>query len=100
MVRSVQRRKLNDVYLIGCQHIDLVDAGIRDAATSIYDLSGAIAHDIVGTGNERGHAQVIDEQTGCDAAGQVASLILMASLNHEPKLRFYLAPQDRRSIAG
>lgn len=80
MVRSVQRRKTNDVYLVGCQHIDLAEPGIRDTVTSIYDLSGAIAHDIAGTGGERGHAQVIDEQTGTDAAGQVASLLLMASL--------------------
>jgi hypothetical protein len=48
--------------------------------TNIYDLSGAIAHDIAGTGNERGHAQVIDEQMQSDAASQVASLLLMASL--------------------
>lgn len=80
MVRSVQDRKVNDVYLVGCQHIDLTKADIRDAITNIYDLSGAIAHDIAGTGNERGHAQVIDEQMGGDAASQVARLLLMASL--------------------
>ncbi len=80
MVRSVQGRKLNDVYLIGCQHLDLSLQDIRDGVTNIYDLSGAIAHDIAGTGNERGHAQVIDEQMGGDAASQIASLLLMASL--------------------
>jgi predicted AAA+ superfamily ATPase len=80
MVRSVQDRKLNDVYLVGCQHIDLSKASIRDAITNIYDLSGAIAHDIAGTGSESGHAQVIDEQMGCDAASQVARLLLLASL--------------------
>ena len=80
MVRSVQGRRLNDVYLIGCQHLDLSIQDIRDGVTNIYDLSGAIAHDIAGTGNERGHAQVIDEQMQSDAASQVASLLLMASL--------------------
>jgi Protein of unknown function (DUF499) len=80
MVRSVQARPHNDVYLVGCQHIDLSQSDIRDGLTNIYDLSGAIAHDIAGTGSERGHAQVIDEQMGGDAASQVASLLLMASL--------------------
>jgi hypothetical protein len=80
MVRSAQGRKLNDVYLVGCQHIDLSKSDIRDAITNIYDLSGAIAHDIAGTGGEQGHAQVIDEQMGSDAASQVARLLLMASL--------------------
>ena len=80
MVRSVRDRKLNDVYLVGCQHIDLSKQDIRDGVTNIYDLSGAIAHDIAGTGHERGHAQIIDEQMGRDAASQIASLVLMASL--------------------
>ncbi len=80
MVRSVQGRSLNDVYLVGCQHIDLTQTDIRDGLTNIYDLSGAIAQDIAGTESGRGHAQVIDEQMGGDAASQVASLILMASL--------------------
>ncbi|MCW2282581.1 hypothetical protein M2323_000342 [Rhodoblastus acidophilus] len=80
MVRSVQERKLNDVYLIGCQHLDLSQQDIRDGVTHIYDLSGAIAHDIAGSGQERGHAQVIDEQMNSDAASQVATLLLMSSL--------------------
>eukprot|EP01037_Dinobryon_pediforme_P017817 gene17817-18044_t len=80
MVRSVQSRKVNDVFLIGCQHIDLAQADIRDSLTNIYDLSGAIAQDIAGTESGKGHAQIIDEQMGSDAASQVASLVLMASL--------------------
>jgi hypothetical protein len=80
MVRSVKARTVNDAYLVGCQHIDLADPEIRDAITNIYDLSGAIAHDIAGIGTERGHAQVIDDHMGGDAASQVARLLLMASL--------------------
>jgi hypothetical protein len=80
MVRSVQSRKTNDVYLVGCQHIDLTRPDIRDSLTNIYDLSGAIAQDIAGTESSRGHAQIIDDQTGGDAASQVAVLLLMASL--------------------
>lgn len=80
MVRSVQARPLNDVYLVGCQHIDLGQTDIRDSITNIYDLSGAIAHDIAGSGAERAHAQTIDDQIGNDAASQVARLVMMASL--------------------
>lgn len=80
MVRSVQNRPHNDVYLVGCQHIDLSQTDIRDGLTNIYDLSGAIAHDIAGTDSTRGHAQVLDEQMGRDSASQVANLLLMASL--------------------
>lgn len=80
MVKSVKARPLNDAYLVGCQHIDLADPEIRDIVTNIYDLSGAIAHDIAGSGAEKAHAQVIDEQMGNDAASQVARLTLMASL--------------------
>jgi hypothetical protein len=80
MVRSVQDRKTNNVYLVGCQHIDLTQPDIRDSLTNIYDLSGAIAQDIAGTESDRGHAQIIDDQTGGDSAIQVASLLLMASL--------------------
>ena len=80
MVRSVLDRKTNDVYLVGCQHLDLTLPDIREGVTNIYDLSGAIAHDIAGSGAERGHSQVIDEQMGRDSATQVAGLLLMASL--------------------
>jgi hypothetical protein len=60
--------------------IAFLSSFMTESQTNIYDLSGAIAHDIAGTGSERGHAQVIDEQMGGDAASQVASLLLMASL--------------------
>ncbi len=80
MVKSAMARPLNDVHLVGCQHIDLADPDIRDVVTNIYDLTGAIAHDIAGSGAERGHAQIIDEQMGSDAASQAARLLLMSSL--------------------
>lgn len=80
MVKSVQSRTLNDVYLVGCQHLDLTMSDVRDSIGNIYDLSGAISHDIAGTGTERGYAQVVDEQTKSDAASQIANLLLMASL--------------------
>ncbi len=63
MVKSALNRPSNDVFLVGCQHIDLSQPDVRDVVTNIYDLSGAIAHDIAGTGTERAHAQTIDDQT-------------------------------------
>jgi Protein of unknown function (DUF499) len=81
MVKSALNRPSNDVYLVGCQHIDLSQPGVRDVITNIYDLSGAIAHDIAGTGTERAHAQTIDDQTDTDAASQVARLLLLSSLS-------------------
>ncbi|KOX56111.1 hypothetical protein ADL19_10425 [Streptomyces purpurogeneiscleroticus] len=80
MVRSALNRPTNDVFLVGCQHIDMSDPDIRETVTNIYDLSGAIAADVAGTASDRAHAQVIDDQTGTDAASQVARLILMSSL--------------------
>ncbi|MEY9524412.1 hypothetical protein ABIF70_005553 [Bradyrhizobium japonicum] len=81
MVKSVVARPTNDVFLVGCHHIDLSDPDVRDAVTNVYDLSGAIAHDIAGTGAERAHAQTIDDQMDNDSASQVARLVLMASLS-------------------
>lgn len=81
MIKSALGRPSNDVFLVGCQHIDLSQPEMRDAVTNVYDLSGAIAHDIAGTGSERAHAQTIDDQTESDAASQVARLLLMASLS-------------------
>lgn len=81
MVKSALARPMNDVFLVGCQHIDLSNPDVRDAITNVYDLSGAIAHDIAGTGAEKAHAQTIDEQMDNDSASQVARLVLMASLS-------------------
>jgi predicted AAA+ superfamily ATPase len=79
MVKSALNRPSNEVYLVGCQHIDLSQPDVRDVITNVYDLSGAIAHDIAGTGTERAHAQTIDDQTDTDAASQVARLVLLSS---------------------
>ena len=81
MVKSALARPTNDVFLVGCQHIDLSNPDVRDAVTNVYDLSGAIAHDISGTGAEKAHAQTIDDQMDNDFASQVARLLLMASLS-------------------
>lgn len=80
MIKSVQKRKSNDVYLIGPQHLDLGDRTIRDTVNNIYDLDAAITVDIVDTGSSDAHAELIDADAANDAASQVARLVLMASL--------------------
>lgn len=78
-IRSVWNRKDNDVYLIGLQHLDLNDGEVRDEVIRINDLRGAIATDIAAGGSS--HAETIDAQAQQDAASQVATLILSASLS-------------------
>lgn len=80
MIKSMQERQYNDVYLLGPQHLDLADREVRDFVNTIYNLDAAITQDIVDTGSSDAHAQVIDANAGNDAASQAARLILMASL--------------------
>lgn len=98
MIKSVQRRRVNDVYLIGPQHLDLADLGIRDWVNNIYDLNAAITVDIVDTGSSDAHAELIDADTGNDAAGQTARLLLMASLAESSDAVKGLQPSDLLSF--
>jgi hypothetical protein len=81
IVKSALNWPPNDVFLVGCQHIDLSQPDVRDMITNVYDLSGAIAHDIAGAATERAHAQTIDDQTDCNAASRIAWLLLLSSLS-------------------
>lgn len=80
MIRAMQRREENDIYLLGPQHLDLADRETRDFVNSIYNLDAAITQDIVDTGTTDAHAEIIDAAAGNEAASQAAKLILMASL--------------------
>lgn len=81
MIVSVWSRPTNDAFLIGLQHLDLANEEVRDEVLRINDLHGAIATDIRGGGSA--HAEVIDAQDESrgDAAVQVATLLLTASLS-------------------
>ena len=46
MIKSAWARPINDVYLIGCQHLDLNIPDVREEINRISNLQGAIAHDI------------------------------------------------------
>jgi hypothetical protein len=80
LLRSVWERKSNDVFLIGTQHFDLGIPEVRDKLTEISGMRDVIAKDLW-DGNASAHAQVIDLKTGKEAATQVGSLLLSASLS-------------------
>lgn len=94
MITSVQKRKTNDIYLIGPQHLDLADRNIRDTINNIYDLDAAITVDILDTGASDAHAELIDADAGNDAAGLAARLILLASLAEASDAVKGLQPPD------
>ncbi len=80
LLRSVWERNANDVFLIGPQHFDLGIQEVRDKLTEISGMRDVIAKDLWDT-NASAHAQVIDLKTGKEAATQVGSLVLTASLS-------------------
>ena len=80
LLRSVWDRQANDVFLIGPQHFELGIQEVRDKLTEISGMRDVIARDLW-DGNASAHAQVIDLQTGKEAAIQVGSLLLTASLS-------------------
>src|SRR5262249_38667260 len=80
LLRSVWERQANDVFLIGPQHFDLGIQEERDKLTEISGMRDVIAKDLC-DGNASAHAQSIALKTGKDAATQVGSLRLTASLS-------------------
>lgn len=80
LLRSVWDRTDNDVFLIGPQHFDLAIPEVRDKLTEISGMRDVIAKDIWDA-QKSAHAQVIDLQSGKEAATQVSSLVLTASLS-------------------
>lgn len=80
LLRSVWDRQANDVFLIGPQHFDLSIQEVRDKLTEISGMRDVIAKDLWDS-QQSAHAQVIDLQLGKEAATQVATLLLTASLS-------------------
>src|SRR4030067_858917 len=87
LLKSVWERQANDVFLIGPQHFDLSIPEVRDKLTEISGMRDVIAKDLWDA-NASAHAQIIDLQTGKEAATQVGALLFTASLStavHEVK---------------
>lgn len=80
LLKSVWERKSNDIFLIGPQHFDLSIAEVRDKLTEISGMRDVIAKDLW-DGQQSAHAQVIDLNTGKEAATQLGSLLFTASLS-------------------
>ena len=80
LLRSVWERKANDVFLIGPQHFDLSIQEVRDKLTEISGMRDVIAKDLWDS-NQSAQAQIIDLNMGKEAATQVGSLLLTASLS-------------------
>ncbi|MCX6925201.1 MAG: DUF499 domain-containing protein, partial [Verrucomicrobia bacterium] len=80
LLKSVWERPANDVFLIGPQHFDLSFPEVRDKLTEISGMREVIAKDLWDA-QQSAHAQVIDLQTGKEAATQVGALLLTASLS-------------------
>ena len=80
LLRSVWERKQDDVYLIGPQHFDLGIADVRDKLTDISEMRDVISKDLWDS-NDAAHAQIFDAQRSSDAAAQVGTLLLTASLS-------------------
>lgn len=81
MLKSVwEGDQAGDVYLIGCQHLDLKIADVREEIVRIGKLEGALTKDVTSTDGSA-HAQVIDDAKGNSAATQAAKLLLTASLS-------------------
>ena len=80
LLKSVWMRNANDVFLIGPQHFDLSMPDVRDKLTEISGMRDVIAKELWDA-QQSAHAQVIDLQTGKEAATQVGALLLTASLS-------------------
>lgn len=80
LLRSVWERQANDVFLIGPQHFDLSISEVRDKLTEISGMRDVIAKDLWDA-QQSSHAQIIDLQTGKEAATQIGALLLTASLS-------------------
>ena len=79
LLKSVAQRDNDDVFLIGTQHLDLNDPQVKDEIERIAPhLRAAVTRDIAENGNAI--AEIIDDVLDSDAATQVMTLLLAASL--------------------
>jgi len=80
LLKSVEDRELDDVFLIGSQHLNLNDIDVKDEINRIApSLQPALSHDIADSGSAV--AESIDDQLSSDAASQVSILLLASSLS-------------------
>jgi predicted AAA+ superfamily ATPase len=105
MIKSAWVNPVNNVYLIGCQHLNLNLMDVREEVNKISNLQGAIAHDIASGG--AAVAETVDGHNKNDAASQCAALLLTGSLSEsvdavkgfaKPQMLEYLIAPNRTAI--
>ncbi len=105
MIKSVWARPVNDVYMIGCQHLNLNLMEVREEINKISNLQGAIAHDVASGG--AAVAEIVDGHNHNDAASQCAALLVTGSLSEsvdavkgfaKPQMLEYLIGPNRTAI--
>lgn len=80
LLKSVEERETDDVFLIGTQHLNLNDDQVKDEIERIAPkLMPAVTRDIADKGNAI--AEQIDVELAGDAAQQVMTLLLASSLS-------------------
>ena len=80
LLKSVDEREADDVFLIGTQHLNLNDEQVKDEIERIAPkLMPAVTRDIADTGNAI--AEHIDADLAGDAAQQLMTLLLSSSLS-------------------
>jgi len=80
LLKSIWERPVNDAFLIGPQHFDLSIPDVREKLAEISEMRDVIARDLWDI-HSSAHAQIIDLNAGNDAACQLGSLLLTASLS-------------------
>ena len=80
LLKSVDERKTDDVFLIGTQYLNLNDDQVKDEIDRISPkLIPAVTRDIADKGNAI--AETLDDELETDAAQQVMTLLLASSLS-------------------
>ena len=80
LLKSVDQREVDDVFLIGTQHLDLNDEQVKDEIERISPkLVPAVTRDIADKGDAI--AETVDAEQSNDAATQLMTLLLASSLS-------------------
>lgn len=105
LLKSVDQRKSDDVFLIGTQHLDLNDEQVKDEIERISPkLVPAVTRDIADKGDAI--AESIDAEESNDSATQLMTLLLASSLSRavggriglsESELIEFLAAPNRKA---
>lgn len=104
LLKSVDEREADDVFLVGTQHLNLNDEQVKDEIERIAPkLMPAVTHDIADAGNAI--AEHIDVELAVDSAQQLMTLLLSSSLSRavggriglseSELIEFLIAPQRK-----